>query len=136
MIVGVRVGTRLARWLLIAVAVFGVLVMHSLVSHEQQTPMTEGAAAGDAGASRVVLVEAGGDTQPMSGHDPGSMDVLHLCLAVLGVAGALIGLVLLQITRGAPGPPALRASASRGLSWARAPPTGLARLAELCVLRV
>jgi hypothetical protein len=104
--------------------------MHSLVIDAHPTVMTEGA-----GATPVLPLQDSHGSDPMSGHDPGSMNVLHLCLAVLGAAVALIGLVLLATARRAAPPARSWALARQRRSSPRAPPTASARLAELCVLR-
>ncbi|WP_326568994.1 hypothetical protein VSH64_45830 [Amycolatopsis rhabdoformis] len=119
-----------ARWLLLGVLAFGVLVMHHV-------PAPHGGAMGGMPmpVASVPLVASGGAIAgPVD--ETGGHAMLHLCLAVLlTAAGLLLAWAWLRRRREVVVP----ASVERGLAgFARAPPapSGRELLTAACVLRI
>lgn len=129
--VGIAGGrTWTARGLLVLLLLAGVIGMHSLAA--VSTPATTLTAPSMAVAAQPdVMPDATGEHG--GGHDGHQM--MHLCLAVLAVAGFALLLVLLAMVVDIPRPARSRRRAPH-ISLGRAPPWTTPTLAELSILRV
>jgi len=122
-------GTRTARGLLALLLLAGVIGMHSLGA--VGTPATTLTAPSMAVTAHANVMPDG-TGEHGGGHD--NHQVMHLCLAVLAVAGFALLLVLLGMVVGIPRPARSRRRAPR-IFLGRAPPWTTPTLAELSILR-
>ncbi|MBB3050827.1 hypothetical protein FHS23_001850 [Prauserella isguenensis] len=132
------------RWRLLMLltipVLFGVLGMHALVAPPappgQVGPETGIAVSGPATAPHAA--QEGTQHQSRGGthteHD-GLPHLLHLCLAVLSVAGLAALATQSWLTRLPPPTPAARPSRPGGRRPVQRPPPVSRRLAQLCVMR-
>lgn len=117
---------KVQRVLLLFALALGVVAMHHV---------------GMADAAGGTAIHAMADPGPQAAtgpgdHDPGGRhEILHLCLAVLGAAGALLLTVVLFLGVSWRTTTFLRTTGSRGPPGRARPPDGRSILTSLCVLR-
>lgn len=129
--VGIAGGrTWTARGLLVLLLLAGVIGMHSLATLD--TPATTMTAPSMAAAAQADVMPVG--TGEHSGGHAGHQR-MHLCLAVLAVAGFALLFGLLGMVVDIPRPALPRRPAPR-IFLGRAPPWTTPTLAELSILRV
>jgi hypothetical protein len=121
-----------ARWAMLCALVLGVLVMHHTLPAEGDHPSSGHS------APVTAAVESATTAQSDNGHEmpSGEHDLLHLCLAILVGAFAL---VLTRLWRSTTMDTSRRVHSERGESTpARDPPASDGRqiLLTVCVLRV
>lgn len=139
--------SRSWRWGLLAVLLFGLVLMHHAPSHgghdsELAAVLTAAAGSGVAmtdSAAAPCPCPAMDHDAPLPGGsgEPGTTTLLHLCLAVLaGLGGRLAAGLLLRGSISHTGGNAGPAGRRIGLGHLRPPVPVPRRLAALCVLRL
>lgn len=132
------------RWCLLVLLVLGVVCMHhtpvahgvmhasgpaAVTAHDSHVMKPGGSAmSGDAGAS-AMTAPAAGDAH-LAGHD-----MLHLCLAILFAAAALLAFLVLRARR-LPAAAEVRCVNRAGIGRYPPPVPVPRRLAALCVFRL
>lgn len=131
-------------WGLVAVLLFGLVLMHHAPSHGGHDP---GPAAAAAGPALAMIDQPAPDCPcpamdhnaplPGGGGEAGDTALLHLCLAVLAALGGMLAAGFM--VRGFLSHPGGNAGSSGwriGLEYLRPPIPVSRRLAALCVLRL